>query len=130
MTQKEKDAKRAELVAALAELDKLQPEPEIDYSKWEGRMVSYSDDDPECPARGITRIFSGYDANKAFTFVTSGGNAYRYARLATYAELGLPWVEGAERLLERIADTRGLLEDNYVKTEARRILALRDGVSK
>jgi hypothetical protein len=47
---------------------------------------------------------------------------WRYARIATWDELGVPWVAEAEKLLEELS-----MASWHHQQEAKRILAMRDG---
>jgi hypothetical protein len=53
--------------------------------------------------------------------------SWRYARIASWDELGVPWVTEAEKLIEYLADGPLSCESG---DRAKRILAMRDGRTK
>ena len=91
-----------------------------------GRLCYLSDEYPTCPGSGFMGIVTEYKANERSPFRTEV-NGWNYARIATWAELGVPWVEDMERFVERIADGLSRHEAlSHYTFEARRILAMRE----
>lgn len=117
----------AELKKRLAELEakvkeNAEPKPTPEQARCIGRPCFYSDTDPACPNDGILTMASF----RSGTLISSTNLHWNYWRPATYAELGIPWVEDAVKFIRSLKDVsipHSVLWYEDIEDEARAILA-------
>jgi hypothetical protein len=90
-----------------------------------GRICFVSDRNPTCPSCSSLAIIIKVDKDSG-RFEAQTGLRWCYARIATWDELGVPWVADMERLIEALASDKFVRHD-YAEQQAQRILAMRDG---
>jgi hypothetical protein len=92
-----------------------------------GRICFVSDSKKSCPSDSSLAIITQSVEDTGW-FEAQTGLRWQYARIATWDELGVPWVAKAEKLLEEIANANGIM--SIGANVARNILAMRDGKTK
>jgi hypothetical protein len=93
--------------------------PDADDRKIIGKACFVSDDYEECPYMGfMVKINNKFRGG----WIEQDGTEWAFARPATFAELGYPWVEDAKKLIKSIVDA-GVGHHVHL-CEARRIAAM------
>lgn len=90
-----------------------------------GRICFVSDCMQDCPNNGEIDLIKGIKGD----WFLGQTCKWHYARIATWDELGVPWVAEAEKFLGNVL-VGPFCVSSDTKEEAKRILAMRDGRTK